>query len=106
MNIYRNREQACQLVCRFLLHKADFHSIICTFILYLLILFSSHGGYPKTKLQHHGAPARVASSATVQRVATIAAKQAAGRSRLPESTVHRFLANLESAGFLKCGSQR
>jgi IclR family KDG regulon transcriptional repressor len=32
----------------------------------------------------------------------LAAKQVAGRSRLPVSTVHRFLANLESAGFLNC----
>jgi IclR family transcriptional regulator, KDG regulon repressor len=31
------------------------------------------------------------------------AKQVADRSRLPVSTVHRFLANLESAGFLNCG---
>jgi IclR family KDG regulon transcriptional repressor len=30
------------------------------------------------------------------------AKQVAGRSRLPVSTVHRFLANLEGAGFLNC----
>jgi IclR family KDG regulon transcriptional repressor len=33
----------------------------------------------------------------------LAAKQVASRSRLPVSTVHRFLANLESAGFLNCG---
>ncbi|MGA2745048.1 MAG: IclR family transcriptional regulator [Candidatus Sulfotelmatobacter sp.] len=32
----------------------------------------------------------------------LTAKQVAGRSRLPVSTVHRFLANLESAGFLNC----
>jgi IclR family acetate operon transcriptional repressor len=32
----------------------------------------------------------------------LAAKQVASRSRLPVSTVHRFLANLESAGFLNC----
>jgi IclR family transcriptional regulator, KDG regulon repressor len=30
------------------------------------------------------------------------AKQVAERSRLPVSTVHRFLANLESSGFLNC----
>jgi DNA-binding IclR family transcriptional regulator len=30
------------------------------------------------------------------------AKEVAGRSRLPVSTVHRFLANLEGAGFLNC----
>jgi len=30
----------------------------------------------------------------------LAAKQVAGRSRLPVSTVHRFLANLEASGFL------
>jgi DNA-binding IclR family transcriptional regulator len=30
----------------------------------------------------------------------LAAKQVAGRSRLPVSTVHRFLANLETSGFL------
>ncbi|MFZ0297382.1 MAG: IclR family transcriptional regulator [Candidatus Sulfotelmatobacter sp.] len=33
----------------------------------------------------------------------LTAKQVAGRSRLPVSTVHRFLANLESTGFLNCG---
>ena len=33
----------------------------------------------------------------------LTAKQVAGRSRLPVSTVHRFLANLGSAGFLNCG---
>jgi DNA-binding IclR family transcriptional regulator len=32
----------------------------------------------------------------------LTAKQVAGRSRLPVSTVHRFLANLESTGFLNC----
>jgi IclR family transcriptional regulator, KDG regulon repressor len=34
----------------------------------------------------------------------LTAKQVAGRSRLPVSTVHRFLANLEGVGFLNCGS--
>jgi IclR family acetate operon transcriptional repressor len=34
----------------------------------------------------------------------LTAKQVAARSRLPVSTVHRFLANLEGAGFLNCGS--
>jgi DNA-binding IclR family transcriptional regulator len=33
----------------------------------------------------------------------LTAKQVAGRSRLPVSTVHRFLATLESAAFLNCG---
>ncbi|MGB7603196.1 MAG: IclR family transcriptional regulator [Candidatus Sulfotelmatobacter sp.] len=33
----------------------------------------------------------------------LTAKHVAGRSRLPVSTVHRFLANLEGAGFLHCG---
>src|SRR5438270_6203805 len=32
----------------------------------------------------------------------LTAKQVAGLSRLPVSTVHRFLANLETAGFLNC----
>lgn len=32
----------------------------------------------------------------------LTAKQVAERSRLPVSTVHRFLANLEGAGFLNC----
>jgi len=32
----------------------------------------------------------------------LAAKQVADRSRLPVSTVHRFLANLEASGFLNC----
>lgn len=32
----------------------------------------------------------------------LAAKQVATRSRLPVSTVHRFLANLEASGFLNC----
>jgi DNA-binding IclR family transcriptional regulator len=32
----------------------------------------------------------------------LAAKQVASRSRLPVSTVHRFLANLEASGFLNC----
>src|SRR3984885_7225164 len=32
----------------------------------------------------------------------LTAKQVAGLSRLPVSTVHRFLANLESATFLNC----
>ena len=32
----------------------------------------------------------------------LAAKQVASRSRLPVSTVHRFLANLETSGFLNC----
>ncbi len=32
----------------------------------------------------------------------LTAKQVAGQSRLPVSTVHRFLANLEGAGFLNC----
>jgi IclR family transcriptional regulator, KDG regulon repressor len=32
----------------------------------------------------------------------LTAKQVAGRSRLPVSTVHRFLANLEAGGFLNC----
>jgi DNA-binding IclR family transcriptional regulator len=32
----------------------------------------------------------------------LTAKQVAGRSRLPVSTVHRFLVNLEGAGFLNC----
>jgi IclR family transcriptional regulator, KDG regulon repressor len=32
----------------------------------------------------------------------LTAKQVAERSRLPVSTVHRFLANLEAAGFLNC----
>jgi DNA-binding IclR family transcriptional regulator len=34
----------------------------------------------------------------------LAAKQVATRSRLPVSTVHRFLANLEASGFLNCSS--
>lgn len=34
----------------------------------------------------------------------LAAKQVASRSRLPVSTVHRFLANLEASGFLKCSA--
>ena len=34
----------------------------------------------------------------------LSAKQVAGRSRLPVSTVHRFLANLEGGGFLNRGS--
>jgi IclR family KDG regulon transcriptional repressor len=34
----------------------------------------------------------------------LTAKQVAGRSRLPVSTVHRFLANLEGAGYLNCGA--
>ena len=34
----------------------------------------------------------------------LTAKQVAGLSRLPVSTVHRFLANLVSAGFLSCDS--
>ena len=34
----------------------------------------------------------------------LTAKQVAGRSRLPVSTVHRFLANLEGAGFLNRGA--
>ncbi len=34
----------------------------------------------------------------------LAAKQVAARSRLPVSTVHRFLANLEASGFLNCSS--
>ncbi len=33
----------------------------------------------------------------------LTAKQVASHSRLPVSTVHRFLANLEGAGFLNCG---
>src|SRR3984885_16256087 len=33
----------------------------------------------------------------------LTAKQVAGRSRLPVSTVHRFLANLGRAAFLNCG---
>ncbi len=33
----------------------------------------------------------------------LTAKQVASVSRLPVSTVHRFLANLESSGFLNCG---
>jgi IclR family KDG regulon transcriptional repressor len=33
----------------------------------------------------------------------LTAKHVAERSRLPVSTIHRFLANLEGAGFLKCG---
>jgi DNA-binding IclR family transcriptional regulator len=33
----------------------------------------------------------------------LTAKQVAARSRLPVSTVHRFLVNLEGAGFLQCG---
>ena len=32
----------------------------------------------------------------------LTAKQVAGRSRLPVSTVHRFLVNLENAGYLNC----
>jgi DNA-binding IclR family transcriptional regulator len=35
----------------------------------------------------------------------LTAKQVAGRSRLPVSTVHRFLVNLESAGFLNCSGE-
>ena len=34
----------------------------------------------------------------------LTAKQVASRSRLPVSTVHRFLANLEGAGYLNCGA--
>jgi DNA-binding IclR family transcriptional regulator len=34
----------------------------------------------------------------------LTAKEVAGRSRLPVSTVHRFLANLEGAAFLNCGA--
>jgi len=34
----------------------------------------------------------------------LTAKQVAEKSRLPVSTVHRFLANLEHAGFLNCGN--
>jgi len=34
----------------------------------------------------------------------LTAKQVAERSRLPFSTVHRFLANLERAGYLNCGN--
>lgn len=34
----------------------------------------------------------------------LTAKQVAGLSRLPVSTVHRFLANLHGTGFLNCGS--
>lgn len=33
----------------------------------------------------------------------LTAKQVAARSRLPVSTVHRFLANLKGTGFLNCG---
>jgi len=35
----------------------------------------------------------------------LAAKQVASKSRLPVSTVHRFLANLESSGFLNCSGE-
>jgi len=34
----------------------------------------------------------------------LTAKEVAGRSRLPVSTVHRFLANLEGAAFLNCSA--
>ncbi len=34
----------------------------------------------------------------------LTAKQVADRSRLPVSTVHRFLANLETGGFLNCAA--
>src|ERR1700741_3104629 len=34
--------------------------------------------------------------------AGLTAKQVASRSRLPVSTVHRFLVNLENAGYLNC----
>lgn len=34
----------------------------------------------------------------------LTAKEVAGRSRLPVSTVHRFLANLEGASFLNCSA--
>jgi IclR family transcriptional regulator, KDG regulon repressor len=34
----------------------------------------------------------------------LTAKRVAERSRLPVSTVHRFLTNLETAGFLNCGN--
>jgi IclR family KDG regulon transcriptional repressor len=34
----------------------------------------------------------------------LTAKRVAERSRLPVSTVHRFLTNLENAGFLNCGN--
>lgn len=34
----------------------------------------------------------------------LTAKRVAERSRLPVSTVHRFLTNLENAGFLNCGT--
>ncbi len=35
----------------------------------------------------------------------LTAKRVAERSRLPVSTVHRFLTNLETAGFLNCGNE-
>jgi IclR family transcriptional regulator, KDG regulon repressor len=80
------------------LRKTDFHQIIRTFI---FVLRQDMPGRPKrnydiTALQRGLSLLHLFSEAP----RGLTAKQVAGLTRLPVSTVHRFLANLVSAGFL------
>ncbi len=89
------------------MHKIDFHQIIRTFILCrqfvladLLIpmVNTPKRSYNITALQRGLRLLQLFSESPHG----LTAKEVAGRSRLPVSTVHRFLANLEGAGFLNC----
>jgi DNA-binding IclR family transcriptional regulator len=87
------------------LRNGDFHQIIPTFILYsaipvVLMAKSSKRSYNITALQRGLRVLQLFSESPHG----LTAKQVAGLSRLPVSTVHRFLANLESADFLNCGA--
>ena len=86
------------------MHKIDFHQIIRTFILCLLFFCSvlmadtPRRSYNITALQRGLRLLQLFSESPHG----LTAKQVAGRSRLPVSTVHRFLVNLAGAGFLNC----
>jgi DNA-binding IclR family transcriptional regulator len=87
------------------LHKSEFHQIIRTFILSVAILYrkvmarSPKRSYNITALQRGLRLLQLFGESP----SGLTAKQVAGRSRLPVSTVHRFLANLEGSAFLNCG---
>lgn len=87
------------------MHKKDFHQIIVTFIFGhtigdLIMGETSKRIYNITALQRGLALLQLFASSPYG----LTAKQVAGQSKLPVSTIHRFLTNLESAEFLNRSS--
>jgi IclR family transcriptional regulator, KDG regulon repressor len=81
------------------LQKTDFHQIICTFIFAMAV--HSKRTYDITALQRGLRLLHLFSESP----RGLTAKRVASLSRLPVSTVHRFLANLVTAGFLSCDGE-